>query len=207
MITILGYTAEAVPPRETLQSMLPVQWRAAWRAEHGAVRNDRRALESLIALCLLHTAHPNGCLCYENNGRPYFTERDVDFSIAHTGGAAFCAITSEAGARIGLDAERLAMGRVPSTREMAVRWLTSAELRAWESDPTDVCFLRIWTRKEAMIKRDGEGLRGLHTADSVKAQADGNVQFFEYQTERILVTLCCGAEERDVALRWAEHLT
>ncbi|MBQ9785764.1 MAG: 4'-phosphopantetheinyl transferase superfamily protein [Clostridia bacterium] len=193
MIRILGCRTDEMT-RDGLMAKLPTQWQAAWRDAHGTVKNDRRAAESLTALCLLQRLHPAGTLCYDAHGRPYFAERDVDFSIAHTEDACFCAVAS---GRVGLDAETLARADKLNARDMAARWLTPAERQAWEREPTAAHFLRIWTRKEALVKRSGEGLRALRAADSEA----GTVRFFEARDGNLLITLAYAGED-EISLEW-----
>ena len=55
-------------------------------------------------------------------------------------------------------------------------------------------FLRIWTRKEALVKWQGEGLSRLHLADTVAAPNDYGISFFEFRAEDIFITLCASAK-------------
>ncbi len=196
MIRILGWKTAQMPDRDTLTAALPAQWVEAWRARHGAAKNERQAAQSLAALALLCRMHPSGTLAYDALGRPYFLEGDADFSITHTAGACFCAL-SRGAERIGLDAEHLVRAERLNVRDMAERWLTPAERQALEQNPTAEHFLRIWTRKEAMVKRSGEGLRALHAADSEAT----DVRFFEAREGEILLTLA-HAGESEVRLEW-----
>ncbi len=189
MIRILGYASDRAISKDVLAAALPTQWQDAWRARHGAARNEAHAVQSLAALLLLCRMHPCGTLAYDADGRPHFLEGDADFSITHTRGACFCAL-SDSAARIGLDAEHLSRGGEVNTRALAARFLTERERARVEKSAGDEAFLRIWTRKEAMVKRSGEGLRGLRAADS---EAAGEVRFFETRVGEILVTLAhCG---------------
>ncbi|MBQ2735378.1 MAG: 4-phosphopantetheinyl transferase family protein, partial [Clostridia bacterium] len=76
-------------------------------------------------------------------------------------------------------------------------WLTPAERRAWEQDPTAAHFLRIWTRKEALVKRNGMGLRALHAADSEAS----DLHFFEVRAGEILLTLVHEGDD-EIELEW-----
>lgn len=196
MIRILGQLTAHASKRDELTAALPAQWAEAWRARHGAAKNEQQAAQSLAALALLCRMHPTGTLAYDTLGRPYFLEGDADFSITHTEGACFCALSCGTD-RIGLDAEHPARAERLNVRDMAERWLTPAERQAWEKNPTAAHFLRIWTRKEALVKRSGEGLRALHAADSTAT----DVRFFEACEGDILLTLA-HAGEREVRLEW-----
>ena len=88
-------------------------------------------------------------------GKPYFAEGNWHFSISHTKGHVFCALSDHP---IGLDAEetdrqidlRLA-DKILSEPEKA-RFRAAAHKRD--------ALLRFWVLKEASVKRTGEGLRG-----------------------------------------------
>ena len=86
-------------------------------------------------------------------------------SITHTATYAFCALSDETDA-IGIDAEdigRISADRLPS---MAKRWFSPAEQAEFDRDPTEEHFLKIWTHKEALVKRTGDGLRALAKTDT-----------------------------------------
>lgn len=96
--------------------------------------------------------------------------------------------------RVGIDTEDLQRLSTVRVCPMADRWFTSAEYDFFLTDPTDVTFLRIWTRKEALIKWTGEGLRSLRSADTVTAPSVYGIRFYEYWIDRTLLTLCCRQE-------------
>jgi hypothetical protein len=72
---------------------------------------------------------------------------------------------------------------------LAARWFTEAERCVFAADPTAAQFLRIWTRKEAMVKYTGEGLRALACADSENVALRG-LRLCAYETDGALLTLC-----------------
>ena len=196
MIRILGWKRAKMPDCDTLATALPAQWTDAWSARHGTANDREHAAQSLAALVLLFRLHPTGTLAYDALGRPYFLEGDADFSITHTTGACFCAL-SHGTARIGLDAEHTARAERLNARDMAARWLTPAERQAWEQEPTAAHFLRIWTRKEALVKQSGEGLRALHAADSTAT----DLRFFETREGNLLITLAY-EDDDEIMLEW-----
>ena len=84
-------------------------------------------------------------------GQPWLPEYpQVQVSLAHTRGGVAVALSE---APVGLDLERL--GR-PVRPGLADRYFTPTE-RAYARDPQRV--LEVWTRKEALLKREGIGLR------------------------------------------------
>ena len=90
-----------------------------------------------------------------DRGKPYFPQGELHFSISHTKGHAFCAVSPR---NIGIDAEE--MDR-PIRPELAEKILSPSELARFREaeDPRDA-LLRLWVLKEADAKRSGEGLRG-----------------------------------------------
>lgn len=80
---------------------------------------------------------------------------DLRFSVAHTSGVVVVAVAR--GREVGVDVERL--GRSPWL-SLPPRVLTPRELASLEGltvTPADA-FLRLWTRKEALLKAAGVGL-------------------------------------------------
>ena len=78
----------------------------------------------------------------EPGGRPWFPSRpDICFSISHSHGAAVCALHDRP---VGIDVEKLR----PAPRRLA-------------GGMGDEAFFRLWTAREATVKRRGEGLAAL----------------------------------------------
>ncbi|MBR4291153.1 MAG: 4'-phosphopantetheinyl transferase superfamily protein [Oscillospiraceae bacterium] len=90
-----------------------------------------------------------------SNGKPYFKESPLHFSISHTRNHAFCVLSSRP---VGIDAEE--KNRNINLR-LAEKILSDRERSRFETakDPRDV-LLRLWILKEAAAKLTGEGLRG-----------------------------------------------
>ena len=174
-----------------LSKEIPAQWLTAWNVSHKIGKNEKNALLSLSALALLHRAGVDGTLAYGENGRPYFCDRTCDFSITHTQSHVFCAIIDgEEPSRIGIDAEDLGRPDFSNLDELAVRWFSPNEQKAFLASPTKETFLRIWTRKEAYVKYTGEGLKSLSKIDTIFLANDEEVRFFDYRIGDILLSLC-----------------
>jgi 4'-phosphopantetheinyl transferase len=81
-------------------------------------------------------------MALEAGGKPCFPDRpDICFNLSHSHGAAVCALHH---LPVGIDVERL---RTPPKR--------------LAGGMTDEAFFRLWTAKEATIKRQGLGLGAL----------------------------------------------
>ena len=77
-----------------------------------------------------------------DGGKPYFLQRsDICFNLSHSRGAVVCALHDR---EIGVDVEKL--------RAAPKRLADGME---------DLDFFRLWTAKEATVKREGRGLEAL----------------------------------------------
>ncbi|AOJ05619.1 MULTISPECIES: 4'-phosphopantetheinyl transferase family protein [Burkholderia] len=93
----------------------------------------------------------------EPGGKPVLFGRDLEFSVSHGSGAVLMAIAKQ---RVGCDLESL-------DRKIDVDALAAASLGERERDlfaQTPACarqrlLLQLWTRKEALLKAHGTGLR------------------------------------------------
>lgn len=195
MIEIFGAELGLLPTSDALAKALNPQFLAAYRAGHGEVRNESALTASLTGLLLLQAAGVMGNLVYDDRGRPHVTDASCDFNITHTDRCVFCAVEipdeTAAPCRVGLDAEDLSRMSEERISRMARRWFSEAE-RAWfDATPDEETFLRIWTRKEALMKWIGTGLVDLPRADTVAAEALHCVRFTEYRVGEALLSLCC----------------
>ncbi len=193
MIRIFGIRTLSLPSFEEMRTALPVQWVDAWRERHARMQSADRQKESLGALWLLFQAGGRGSLCYTALGRPYFFEKTAEFSLTHTEHFLFCALDDESISYIGIDAE--ATGRLSAERmnSLAARWFAPEEQKYYQKSPDLSTFLRLWTRKEASVKRSGEGLRALRETDTVKEEQNGT-QFVTFTIEDTVVTLCASKQ-------------
>lgn len=88
-------------------------------------------------------------------GKPYFAGSDWHFSISHSKGHVFCALSSR---RIGIDAEE---GDRVINPALAEKILSPEEYARYaRSEDKPRVLLRLWVLKEAAAKVTGEGLRG-----------------------------------------------
>ena len=202
MIKLFGLYLNQLPDRRSLAALLDRQMYASWREKHKSVRDELATRASLGGIFLLQKMGYRHHLAYDANGRPFFLDSPIDFNITHSEQIVICAAEapdeSDKGdkpfCRVGVDVENLA--RIASVRicPLAERWFTPSEHDIFLSDPTDATFLRIWTRKEALIKWTGEGLRSMRKSDTTMAEKNYGILFREYRVENTLVTLCHRAD-------------
>lgn len=95
---------------------------------------------------------------YGQDGKPYFEDIPLYFSISHSGDYVLLAVS---GREIGADIQAHRAGNV---ERIAKRYFSSEEVRAfYQAQDRDAFFFRLWARKEAYGKLTGRGL-----ADSIE---------------------------------------
>ena len=90
---------------------------------------------------------------YSERGKPFLAQnKDIYFSVSHSGNCiAFASHTLP----VGIDVEKIKEMR----EKVAKRYFTEREQRyIYESQYKDRAFYYIWTRKEAYLKKTGDGL-------------------------------------------------
>lgn len=164
------------------------------RARLGGAAKDVRRPESLVWRLLLKQAlydlavtdDPEAMLTNLRataGGKPYAEGARFDFSPTHTAGLVALAI-GDCGP-IGLDAEAPRGRDVSRLARAADRWFTPAENRRVQSaiqnrpQEAEAVFLRVWTAKEALVKRTGAGLAGMRRTDT-RHHAGCTLRSFDY---------------------------
>ena len=112
----------------------------------------RRLLEEMVREV---TGQPMPPVALTERGKPYFPGSDLHFSISHSKGHVFCALSHSP---IGIDAEEADR---PISPALAEKILSPGEYAQWQqaADPQKA-LLTFWVLKEAQAKCTGEGLRG-----------------------------------------------
>lgn len=107
----------------------------------------------------------------EAEGKPYFPSRpDICFNLSHSHGAAVCALHDKP---VGIDVEKLR----PAPRRLA-------------GGLEDEAFFRLWTAREASIKRQGLGIAALLKP----MEPDRLCRCLEGLLEGYIVTVCPSEE-------------
>ncbi len=143
-----------LPPNERDAPVGSRVARAATRIVLGDALGSDPARVQISRVCA-HCGHPT-------HGRPTLgNDRDLIFSLSHTGAFAVVAVTGRDGdARLGVDVEEVkARARIDG---LAERVLNADDLATWRdlADPADRLrsFLGTWTAKEAYLKALGTGI-------------------------------------------------
>ena len=127
---------------------------------------------------------------YGKQGKPYFSESPLFFSISHSKcivGAAVCEI------EIGFDTT----DRRSVREELAERICSPSELTAFQRAKDKQRFLRqLWCKKESLVKRTGEGFsKGFTDIDTSKEK------FFVCDTEKYCMSVNWEKGENNVEIR------
>ena len=95
-----------------------------------------------------------------DGGKPLLPpETGLHFNLSHTDGLALYAVACTP---VGIDVERVR--NVPDAVGLAQRFFSAREqslFRALPAEEVQACFLRAWTRKEAVLKATGRGVQSL----------------------------------------------
>lgn len=158
MVEVEAWWARPDAERPAHRDLLdPTEWerRSAYRrAEDQARFTVATALVKLAAARRLGLPAPDvvidrTCDCGRPHGRPRLSGQDLAVSISHSADRVLVALT--AGAPVGADVERV--------RPVEIAGLAGHVLGAGEAAADLPQFFRYWTRKEAVVKATGDGLR------------------------------------------------
>ena len=100
------------------------------------------------------------------NGKPYVKNEGVFFSLSHTSGLAVCVV---ADSEIGVDCEKLLPKSNTEIQKFANRYFVENEIALLQkSDFSALDFYKIWTAKEATIKKRGTNMSDIKKIDTTK---------------------------------------
>jgi 4'-phosphopantetheinyl transferase len=125
--------------------------------------------------------------CYNRHGKPFltseFSNQALSFNLSHASGLALYAVVR--GREIGIDVERIHTNF--DYEDIAERFFSPSEiavLRTISADSKPKAFFDCWTRKEAYIKAQGDGLSlPLHSFD-VSFAPDGPARFLAIRNNK-----------------------
>ena len=165
--------------------------------------NEDSAKESLAALILLGRAAEwmgidarELTLSKTENGKPYFVDSSLSFSITHSNGTVAVALSDEGG--IGIDLETAEYDS-KKARRIAERYFTEDEKKEFAVSEGKISqrFARIWTKKEALVK-----LLGITLAEQISGAWDiaheTSIFYRYFEIDGHPLTLCTLNEAKDV---------
>lgn len=107
----------------------------------------------------------------EESGKPYCRGVNLEFSISHSGDYAVCAVNDKP---IGIDIQKVES----YSEKVAKKVCSEAELAEIEkADNKAREFIKIWTKKEAVLKRDG---KSIFSADLKNCLVGESVETFDF---------------------------
>lgn len=130
---------------------------------------------------------------YGPHGKPYHAA--LHFNLSHSGEYVICAVGKR---NIGCDIQK----KKACQTAMVRRFFSKEEqdyIFAVQGDKRDERFIKIWSRKESLLKMTGEGLsRDLRQISCVSSEG-----FFDWSLDDYLLSVCC---ERPQDVR-ADHVS
>lgn len=107
-----------------------------------------------------------------SDGRPCVINRtDIDFSISHSEGAAFCCVAIGENARVGADIQRVRTYSREYMEQLARAFMSKSQLESFlVSSDREKYFYTAWTDREAAYKRSGSYHGVTEESDGAAAQ-------------------------------------
>ena len=183
---MVRFTVDVLPLVDSV-SLAPYERERAARLPAGARRQDYLAAHTLVRLCAARlTGTPPAALVLgqscagcggEDHGRPFLRDHPgIDVSLSHTRGA----VAGAAGrGPVGVDVED-SSAAVFDLR-VAARVLAPAELALVRADPDPArAFLRLWVRKEALVKVGASTLGRLRELDLTDPGVPSGWRFLDW---------------------------
>jgi 4'-phosphopantetheinyl transferase len=139
--------------RHRAERLRPALHRARWVVAHAVQRLELAAFLGRNPEAVRYEHSPYGRPML---AAPAGNQHDVDFNISHSGEVLLLGITTSG--RIGVDVEAWVSDH---TADRSPLWETLSQREAeWVDSHTDTyaAFVRLWTRKEAVVKALGTGL-------------------------------------------------
>ena len=140
-----------------------------------------------------------------SRGKPFLPDvPDFHFSLSHAGVWVMCAVWSRP---VGCDVERIGRGDLRIARRFFHAEEAAALERETDPEAWNRLFTRIWTRKEAFLKRTGEGLYQPMNSFSALSPPDGIRYCDGMIAEKYAFSCCVYAEkeptfvQREIALQ------
>ena len=115
------------------------------------------------------------CFSFTENGKPYIAERnDIHFNISHSGDYIAIALSDNP---IGIDIEQIRPVNISTIKEI----LNNEELKLfYDSKDKESEFIKLWTRKEAVIKLHGEKIYSSDIRNCIKDEVINSEKLENY---------------------------
>lgn len=178
---------------QALYSLMPEDRQI--RCDRYRLETDRR-LSVLSYSLLLHTVHTEyGAtetrLEYGPDGKPYLADMSgVHFNLSHCNQGIALILSSEP---VGVDIEAF-----ESYDEKLIDMTMSGEESALirSSEDSDIAFIQLWTRKEALVKYTGKGLED-DVRDILEQHKEAHIRTFVDRSMGCAISVCAKSEFED----------
>ncbi len=162
-----------------------------------SIKNNKNRLQTLFADVLLRAVlctsfgFNNRNLVFEkdSNGKPYLNERQVHFNISHSENMVAVAVSDR---DIGIDLEKARQVNPKLTE----RYFSEKENEyiSVNNENWQTRFFEVWTKKEAILKRSGLGLR----VELNKLETFEYEFVKTYNVDEFVLSVCC--ENQNVSI-------
>jgi 4'-phosphopantetheinyl transferase len=161
---IVRHFAEISPAEESRLLALLKDTDIDGIARHPVLRKNQQLARAWRRECLaqaLNISPEQLTFAKEAHGKPYLENHDISFNISHSQ-QAFAMVWSLDNVHLGIDIEDKNTKRKEQT--LAMRTFSSTEMKAWQNPELSAQqaheqWLTTWTRKEAVLKAHGLGIR------------------------------------------------
>ena len=163
-------------------------------ARLASIKNEKRFCESACTLAALGELLDKeyGGIRYniirDTNGKPYFEDSDLTFSLSHSDSVAVAAICDEKHTPIGVDIEKISDQKNAS--KLAERYFNSAEKsNFYKSERSPNAFFEIWTKKEAYAKMTGDGIASIISNPHENPERTAQIISYEFYNNNDVYSL------------------
>lgn len=185
-VWVFRHSQLTIPTLHMLEVLSPAE-----RERAEKIRRKDMRLSYLQAKCAfriilaahLHVPPRDLQMTVSRFGKPQLPAHGIEVSQSHSHDWSVVAVSALG--LVGIDIER--WRPLANCRQLACHIMTGQEARAFEDTPSELTvrkFLELWTRKEAVLKCAGLGLRqdprGLHTGFDEPAVQFDDVQYYLY---------------------------
>lgn len=183
--------SDVIEKYDQLISRLDASQRERVESTKAAINRKLSLYGLLLVRCIAVSGlgRSNRQLSFKSTGRgkPYIAdEPEFHFSISHTHGCVAVAVFSKS---VGVDVESIR----EVNYKLAQRFYSQTEKDyLGNADDKDIAFTEIWTRKEAVVKRSGQGVGGISITDTFSAELCHKIYTQRYG--EYIYSLCCDGE-------------
>ena len=166
----------------------------------GGMKNQTAKEESLSALLALKTITESlndtfdMTVLRESNGKPYFANSSMKFSLSHSCGLSVAVLSDTP---IGIDIEHIDKSR--KIYSLADKYFSAEEIDLLNKSLSPYeDFYRIWTKKEAVSKINGEGISMLIAAKKEQIKIDFFKQYkVDFNNKQYILSICLDKFKND----------